>query len=197
VSVRGVCACSLNVFTRRRWPSSLGWYWLKSPRVGTRTLKRGCAGDARKIGPAPSTTANRFFQLLLALLPRPLITQKVESPTLRGVHEAGLGRVQLQTFGFHPALHLIQSGLRFGLAAALDNEVVGRYSDTLLRGRDNVLPLLERRYGPTARACCGAFGCTFGTEAPSACLKCTLERSSSVPRQRSASGNTTLKFLCM
>ena len=54
-----------------------------------------------------------------------MIAQKVESTSLRGVHNSSLGRVQLQTFGFHPLLHLFQSGLRLGLAAALDDEVVG------------------------------------------------------------------------
>src|SRR5581483_10336605 len=40
-------------------------------------------------------------------------------------------------------------------------------------------------------------GWTSGTEGPRACLKLTLDRSSSVPKQRSASGKTTLKFLPM
>lgn len=40
-------------------------------------------------------------------------------------------------------------------------------------------------------------GCTFGTDGPSACLKWVFARSIKVPRQRSASGSTTLKFLCM
>src|SRR5213593_2339326 len=48
----------------------------------------------------------RLFELFLALGPRPLIAsfvvvaQKVESATLRGVHDTGLGWVQLQSGGF-------------------------------------------------------------------------------------------------
>jgi hypothetical protein len=40
-------------------------------------------------------------------------------------------------------------------------------------------------------------GCTSGTAGPRAWGKAIFERSRSVPRQRSASGSTTLKFLCM
>ncbi len=42
-----------------------------------------------------------------------------------------------------------------------------------------------------------ASGCTLGTDGPSACLKWVLARAMKVPRQRSATGSTTLKFLCM
>jgi hypothetical protein len=41
------------------------------------------------------------------------------------------------------------------------------------------------------------FGCTSGTEGPVACMKRIFARSIRVPRQKSARGSTTLKFLCM
>lgn len=40
-------------------------------------------------------------------------------------------------------------------------------------------------------------GCTFGTDGPCAWAKATRERSSRVKQHKSASGNTTLKFLPM
>src|SRR5665213_102652 len=40
-------------------------------------------------------------------------------------------------------------------------------------------------------------GCTSGTAGPRGCGTVSYERSSSVPRQRSAKGMTTLKFLCI
>jgi hypothetical protein len=42
-----------------------------------------------------------------------------------------------------------------------------------------------------------SFGCTLGTDGPRAWAKATFERSNSVPRHKSASGRTTLKFLCI
>jgi hypothetical protein len=40
-------------------------------------------------------------------------------------------------------------------------------------------------------------GWTFGTDGPSACAKATFERNIIVPRHKSASGRTTLKFFFM
>ena len=51
-----------------------------------------------------------------------------------------------------------------------------------------------RRYETANTGLRRAFGCTFGTDGPLACLKWTLERRSKVPRHKSASGKTTLKF---
>ena len=42
-----------------------------------------------------------------------------------------------------------------------------------------------------------AFGWTSGTDAPCGCLKANFARNRSVPSSKSASGSTTLKFLCM
>lgn len=41
------------------------------------------------------------------------------------------------------------------------------------------------------------FGCTSGTDGPRACLKCVCDRNNRVPRIKSASGRTTLKFFFM
>ncbi len=63
----------------------------------------------------------------------------------------------------------------------------------------NKLPAFAGAERIQAVARCGFFarGCTSGTAGPRACLKCTGARSNSVPRDKSASGNTTLKFLLM
>jgi len=57
---------------------------------------------------------------------------------------------------------------------------------------------MKNAYAIVTNSCFrGVFGCTSGTEGPLACLKCTFDRNSKVPRQRSANGQTTLKFFPM
>ena len=68
-----------------------------------------------------------------------------------------------------------------------------------LHGKDAVaLPTKIHVRGLPYRVCKPVKrGCISGSASQRAWAKQTLERSSNVPRQRSANGRTTLKFLCM
>src|SRR5881628_2265061 len=75
-------------------------------------------------------TPNRRFQFGHTLSSRPaiatlkVIAQKVKATALRGLHDAGLFRMQPQTSSSRPRLHFCERRSGLGFAAAENDEVV-------------------------------------------------------------------------
>src|SRR2546425_9001750 len=85
---------------------------------------QGQAIRALRVLPDPA------FQLVQALTTRPLhgafkvVSQEVKSPSLAGVHQPRLGRVEGKSTRRDVLLHLLQRTLGFGLTAAENDEIV-------------------------------------------------------------------------
>src|SRR4051812_26489968 len=92
--------------------------------------------------------------------------------------------------------HLAQVTLVSAPAGALTLSANLELMSSEARAVQSDLPLLELQTGRLIEAQAPR-GWTSGTDGPNACLNFTLDRSRRVPKQASASGNTTLKFLCM